>query len=167
MQNWKNSSPFYDQWWGLKLTLWLTAFFLKIFMSWTFSKKLLWPVRTFTVWTSFFISSTSRFIFARRFWNQVITWGRKGNRYKATQNNKVRRQFTLILQSRKCLEISFRFCSPVLKPEKPSRSWKHIRKKWIKSNYHVMTFRKGKTKKMKIRDENIFLIKTNFECFRF
>lgn len=38
------------------------------------SNKLLWIEAIFADSMSFFSSSTSRFSFARRFWNQVMTW---------------------------------------------------------------------------------------------
>ena len=58
----------------LKFPSWaLTDFFLSRFMSLTFSRKLLCVVMILTLSTSFFNSSMSRFIFALRFWNQVMT----------------------------------------------------------------------------------------------
>lgn len=53
---------------------WLeTFFFFRMPKSWTFSRNDLWAVSSLADSTSFFSSSMSRFSFARRFWNQVIT----------------------------------------------------------------------------------------------
>lgn len=53
----------------------LTGRVFKILKSLTFSKKLLFADNCFTLCTSFFSSSMSRFSLARLFWNHVITCG--------------------------------------------------------------------------------------------